>query len=184
MENSRSVTVLITLAMAVGLAPAVVCGADSLAQCAQLPDDAERLACYDRLAGRAPSVPTVATGLAATQSSGPAPATAPARAAVVASEPAAAPDPVADFGLSQQALKERDPDGWAESITGTVGSVAQSASGRYVVALDNGQVWAQTETNAHPVLKAGDVVKIKRAALGSFVLNGPRSVSWRVRRVR
>lgn len=93
-------------------------------------------------------------------------------------------DPVADFGLSQREIEERDPTGWTESITGTVGSVSQAASGRYVVTLGNGQAWIQTNTDSYPVLKTGDAVKIRRAALGSYVLNGPRSISWRVRRVR
>jgi hypothetical protein len=33
-------------------------------------------------------------------------------------------------------------------------------------------------------VRAGDTVTIRRGAVGSFVLSGPHSVSWRVRRVR
>lgn len=174
MEDRRSATLLVTLATAACFTPFVAHSTESLAQCSHVPDDAERLACYDRLSGRAPTVRTEST----------AQLPAPVRASAVASGPTTVLDPVAAFGLSQQEIEERDPTGWTESITGTVGSVSQAASGRYVVTLGNGQAWIQTNTDSYPVLKTGDAVEIRRAALGSYVLNGPRSISWRVRRVR
>ena len=36
---------------------------------------------------------------------------------------------------------------------------------RYVITLDNGQVWTQSETNTRQILAPGDTVTIKRAAL-------------------
>lgn len=180
------------MGVAGGLASHAARGADPLAECVQLADDASRLSCYDRVAGRgnAERLQAVVDGSAAVSASTATPATAaaaakpPVAAASDAKGSVSATDPVADFGLSQRVLKERAPADWVDSVPATVESVGQSASGRYVVTLKNGQVWTQTETNSFPVLRPGDPVTIKRAAVGSFVLNGPRSISWRVRRVR
>ena len=163
-------------------------GQDSLESCARISDDARRLACYDGLAGR------VRQGTAVAAAPSPAPATAPDTAAVLAPAPAAAGaapvaaapvavDRVAEFGLSDQARKEREPEKWVESVTARVTNVGQTASDRYVITLDNGQVWVQSETNTRAILAPGDTVTIKRAALGSFKLSGPRSVFWRVKRL-
>lgn len=163
-------------------------GQDSLESCARISDDARRLACYDGLAGR------VMQGTAVAAAPSPAPATAPEIATAPATAPAAADAPpvaatpvavdrVADFGLSDQARKEREPEKWVESITARVTNVGQTASDRYVITLDNGQVWVQSETNTRAILAPGDTVTIKRAALGSFKLSGPRSVFWRVKRL-
>lgn len=199
MGNRLSVAVLIgAVGTAVLLPPASRADA-SLTPCVEIADDAARLACYDRVAGRATAAPvtsapaaaasaTAAPAAAASATAAPAtaaPATAaPATTVVPPATAASGNDPVAEFGLSQQAIKQRDPEGWVDSISGTVRGVTQNASGRYVVELDNGQVWAQAETDAYPVLKAGDAISIRRAAVGSFVLTGPRSVAWRVRRLR
>jgi len=191
----RSAISVAILAVAAGAVPPGAWGQDSLASCAQVQDDTRRLACYDVLAGRsaggaAPSVaaapaaaPTDSAASAAVATTGAAAVAAVPAAAVPAAGPAAALDPVADFGLSAQALKERAPDDWVESITATVNSVTLNASNRFVITLHNGQVWTQNETDSWPVLKPGDTVTIKRAAMGSFMLTGPRAVSWRVRRV-
>jgi hypothetical protein len=117
------------------------------------------------------------------------------RAAAAAAPPAAAAappvaavpvavDPVADFGLSEQVKKQREPEQWVESVTARVTNVGMTAYDRYVITLDNGQVWAQSETSTRAILAPGDTVTIKRAAMGSFKLSGPRSVYWRVRRLQ
>jgi hypothetical protein len=151
-----------------GFAPGNVMGQDTLATCAQIEDDNRRLVCYDRLTGRGPKGTSTPVPVAATAAAVTLPST----------------DPAADFGLSQQVIKERDPDQWVESIAAAVSNVGKGASGRYVVSLDNDQVWEQIETDSYPVLKPGDAVTIRRAAVGSFILAGPRSISWRVRRTR
>jgi hypothetical protein len=178
--KSLSLAILIGMNGVAALLPLNAHGDGVLASCVDIADAAARLACYDRIAGRVSTTPVPAAVDPGTNSVPPAP---PA-AAVATTRPPADKDPVAEFGLSQQVLKQRDPEGWMDSIAGTVRGVTQNTSGRYVVELDNGQVWAQSETNSYPVLKAGDSVNIRRGAVGSFVLTGPRSVSWRVRRLR
>lgn len=167
---------------AVLAAPGVGRSQGSLEACATIDDDAQRLGCYDRLAGRAvQSSPSLGPS---SQSAAPG---VPAAAAVgggVAARPAVVADPVADFGLSDLAIKQRAPDEWVGSISGRVTTVSILGNDRYVITLENGQVWEQTERNPRAILSPGDSVTIKRAALGSFKLNGPRSVYWRVQRVK
>ncbi len=171
-------------------APLTARSQGSLEACAEINDDAQRLTCYDRLAGRAmqgPASPTFAAP-AEPPPGAAAPSTAAAPAGVVASaaatKPAVAKDPVADFGLSEQAIKERAPEEYVERIAGRVTNVGLAPSDRYVITLDNGQVWEQSERNPRAILAPGDTVTIKRAALGSFKLSGPRSVYWRVQRLK
>lgn len=150
---------------------------DALANCAAIADDHERLTCYDRLAGRVPAA--VPASVAAT--------------APVALPPGPIPtvtaaDPLADFGLTQTAKRERDPERWAretpQSIAGTVAVVQRNAEDRLVVTLDNDQVWVQSETKPNIILRPGDSVTIRRAAMGSFMLVTSNKLATRVRRVR
>lgn len=50
-----------------------------------------------------------------------------------------------------------------------------------VVQLDNGQTWALDDGPV--MLRAGDTIVIKRAALGSFLMTTPTSRVYRVRRL-
>lgn len=143
---------------------------DTQAQaCIGIMNDTERLACYDR-ALRGDSVP-------AAHAQDPA-ATATPRAV----------DPIAEFGLSesqkraqqQAGARDRAPD----SITGTVSRVDRQATGGLIMTLDNGQVWVQAEALTMARVQAGDLVTIRKAALGSHLLVTPGGVAVRVRRVR
>jgi hypothetical protein len=105
-------------------------------------------------------------------------------AAAEAAAPEVPADSAADFGLPMQVILERNSVGRVESINANVTVVTTNESGRFVVELDNGHVWVQTEIDTYPTLKSGDPVTIKRAALGSFRLTGPLKISWRVRRLK
>ena len=123
--------------------------------CASIRDDADRLACYDRAFGS------------------------PAR-------PEAAPE--TKFGYTEQEAKRqagepREPDG-PRSISATVTSLDRSRDGKFVVTLDNAQVWSQSEYNSQADVAIGDTVTVRRGALGSYLLVTKAGIGTRVRRVK
>jgi hypothetical protein len=164
-------------------------------RCATVADDLDRLACYDAEFGR----PEPA-GAASVQVTAPAPqpgpagtvpiapATASAGAAVAAGTIAApVSSPEADFGLSKWTKRNLDPEAAKAApkrITARVQQVGQQRDGRFVVTLDNDQVWLQSETMSRARVAVDDEVTIREAALGSFLLVTPNDVATRVRRVR
>jgi hypothetical protein len=169
-------------------APLSATGAEAGHPCAAEVSDAARLACYDAAFGRpeAPAgtrggspVVAAAPAMAVTQ---PVPSSAPASAAALDANPAA------DFGLSQQAIRARDPEqaekNDPEQITGTVAMVAYRPRGEMVVTLDNGQVWVQSQIDRKARLNDGDTVTIKKGALASYLLVTPSKVATRVKRVQ
>lgn len=124
-----------------------------LADCRQLTDDRQRLACYDNLAGLAApagSTPEALFGLEATESA----------------------------KLLQRRLGEEPVEVLQQAVT----TVAADRYGKLRITLANGQAWEQTDSDRLN-LKPGDTVTIRRAALGSFLLTGPSGPrSIRVRR--
>jgi uncharacterized cupin superfamily protein len=130
-------------------------------------DDADRVACYDRALGRGPTAPNAQAAAAAAVAAAPAPR-------------AASTD---EFGLSEQARREREGVDLADSIDGTVAAVGRNTTNRQVVTLQSGQVWVQAEATTRVRLKAGDVVTIKRAAMGSYILAKANHGSMRVKRL-
>lgn len=170
-----------------------------LAHCAAIAGAEARLACYDTLAGHAapgaaaPAVVAMAPAVAAAAPPAPAthaPAT-PAAIAPAAVATAAAPAPAAapvnpaeaaqNFGLSSAQLHTA-PAG-PVSIEAHVTQVTVDRALRSFVVLDNGQTWASTDGGLE--LNTGELVTIRRAALGSFMLVSTTSRhSYHVRRVR
>lgn len=69
-----------------------------------------------------------------------------------------------------------------KSITSKVAAFGRSPNHRTQVTLDNGQVW-EYQDDPDPLLSIGDSVTIKRARLGSFLLQTPAKLSHRVSRI-
>lgn len=98
---------------------------------------------------------------------------------------AAPVDATVAFGLTEQRERERE-DAAEESvaqISAKVEQVRVKPRDALVLTLDNGQVWQQTSNFGSLTLRAGDGVRIKRAALGSYLLYPPNGGSVRVRRL-
>jgi hypothetical protein len=166
---------------------------NALAPCVDISSSADRLACYDKLAGRvsapktlvaAPS--TAAPSTAAPSAAAPA-AAAPSAVASVAAVPAPAAAPTEeDFGRSKVRKARAAANSGAppeiKSITAKVAAFGRSPNGRSRVTLDNGQIW-EYQDDPDPLLSIGDSVTIKRARLGSFLLQTPAKLSHRVSRI-
>jgi hypothetical protein len=69
-------------------------------------------------------------------------------------------------------------------MSATVASVIQPLSGKFVVKLDNGQIWSQQEVLDFP-LQEGDVVTVRHGVLGVlWMSNGRRHLETRVQRIK
>ncbi len=70
-----------------------------------------------------------------------------------------------------------------DNVEMTVARVRALANGYHAFVMENDQVWAQVEPQGVRNVRAGDTVRIERAALGSFRLISPRGgAGHRVRR--
>jgi hypothetical protein len=185
---------LVVLGLAAGI------DQQALNACAAIDDDNQRLACYDGLFR-----PTAPPSRNATAGETGLPATAPLRAveaapagaaavappapplAAAPSVPAPAPEvtasppapasPAEKFGLSAEQVEARRPDATPEieSIESRVVAVRGLPRDRFVLTLENSQVWEQTEPTPRQRFYAGDAITIRKASMGSFLASGPNS---------
>ena len=164
------VRVAIMLSLAAAQAPVHASSPDPLAvqlkRCASLTDASTRLACYDALAGLAPSATTA--GAAPSPAAGGPQAKTPSSAAVAA--PGA--PPAEEFGVHNGPLEVKRGPVREKRMLAVVSTVSSRANGELVVTLDNGQVWVQIEPANFPV-KPGDHIEIDVGAFGSYVLWSP-----------
>jgi len=166
--NLRPPWALLPLAFAVLAAQAA--SSDAPQRCSEIGDDLARLGCYDAIF-RKPAASAASTA-------------APAAAAASAATSVAA-SPETDFGLTEAAKRARDPQQEIlESITGTVTAVGRRPAGELIVTLENGQVWTQVTVDQRARVAAGDMVTIRKAALGSHLLETQGRYATRVRRVK
>ena len=158
------------LSLAAAQAPVQASSPDPLAvqlkRCASLTEASARLACYDALAGLAPSATTAGTA--------PSPAAGGSQASTPSSAAVAAPSapPAEEFGVHNGPLEVKRGPVREKRMLAVVSTVSNRANGELVVRLDNGQVWVQLEPTNFPV-KPGDHVEIDVGAFGSYVLWSP-----------
>lgn len=74
---------------------------------------------------------------------------------------------------------EQPPDKFSAAV-----SQIEWRNGMFVVTLDNGQVWMQSERDSRVQLDAGDAVNFRRAALGSWLMSSGQGIAARVKRLR
>jgi hypothetical protein len=137
--------------------------------CAQVQDDAQRLQCYDGAVGRLRQAET--------------------QGQVVAVDRAQAADIERDsFGFHLPSLGRLLPnleggDRVIDNVEMTVAVVRRSPTGYHTFQMENGQIWTQVEPDSARNVRAGDVITIERASLGSFRLSSSRGgAAHRVRR--
>ncbi len=148
--------------------------ADQSHRCATVYEDAQRLACYDTAFGKPVRV-----------TEAPAAAPAPARAAVPAPVTAKAPaePPVAAGKTPKRDAKEGKAAAERVRITSAVAALKRARDGRFEATLQNGEVWAQLEPDSRIEVGVGDVVTIRPAVLGSFLMDTRSGATTRVKRV-
>jgi hypothetical protein len=127
--------------------------------CAQLRNDTERLACYDQAFGKPP-----------------------------ASAAATSPAPNEQFGFTEKEMARNSGPSAApaapDSVTAAIKSLDRRRDGKFVVTLDNTQVWAQSEFNSQADVQVGDAITVRRGALGSYLLVTKAGIGTRVKRVK
>jgi len=162
--------------------PAAPVPASALQACAEIGSSAERLACYDRLAGRVPppSPQAGAPAAAVRASSGAAAPSSPSPPQDAGAPPSPPPPQTESFGLYH--AEHPAPPPAAKSLTARVVGLGVSSNGRTTVTLEGGELWELDD--ADPVLAQGDSVTITRAAFGSFLMTTPSRRTHRAHRLR
>jgi hypothetical protein len=185
--NPSTVAIALVLTAAATTATAATSDADML-RCAALPARDARLDCYDALAHQLSSKAAAPTA-AQIPATPPAPATAPAAAPAAAPAPSSAvtqapasvvPGDPKNFGLT--AVQQHTADLGPQMITATISNLGSNQKGEAFVMLDNGQTWSVTDNDGW--LATGQAVRIKKAAMGSYLMLIPSNHSYHVRRLK
>ncbi|MDP5147193.1 hypothetical protein ORI98_12195 [Shewanella sp. ULN5] len=150
-----------------------------LSICAVKSDKLDRLICFDDLAAKVQQANANGHAVAVTLPAVAAQATAPAvqsnAVPVVSSVPQ---NPAADFGL--QKTVEED----LGKLYFEVAAVTKDPYGKFIITLNNGQVWKQTENDRYKLNK-GQIIYIEKGALSSFLLGTDnRNSTTRVKRLK
>jgi len=160
--------------------------ADALVNCRALASAVARLDCYDQLADTQTATASQATRIGTPERAAPTVA-ATETAAAATMEPTADASQEALFGKNEKEIRKsaQDAAGTTEidQMAARVSEVRQSATGKTIITLDNGQVWKQIDSSRLR-LSSDDQVTIRRASLGSFMLykTGSKSL-MRVKRI-
>lgn len=195
MQRRVTVLIVVLLCMAAGMRAEAQPVPATLHACVTIASEKERLRCFDHEMAQLEAASTRGEAPASNASKAntlPPAVTAPAVA--VAANPtipsAAALPPEQTFGLSgDQILKLESrqagspaPQPKLKNLTAQITRVTQNSQGRWVITLNNGQVWRQSETREFQA-SPGLAVKISSGAMGSYWLE-TNSHNWtRVERV-
>lgn len=141
--------------------------------CADISEDAARLACYDQSIGR----------LRAAESEGQVVAVDRAQMQTIERDAFGFSLPSIANILTRRGNNDGDADrDIVERIEMEVARVASRLDGRHSFVMTNGQSWIQIQPNSASNVRPGDTITIRRAALGSYMLSPERGAAHRVRR--
>lgn len=89
-----------------------------------------------------------------------------------------------DAVTSEEMVRQAAGIGRLEELNQRITAMRRNPDGKLVLTLENGQVWVQLDSR-RVRLAAGDEVRIRRAAMGSYLLAGAdMTQGMRVRRIR
>jgi hypothetical protein len=195
---TTALTVLLLSAASMHAGAQAVPVPGSLHACGSITADKERLACFDHEMAKLEGAPAreAAKGVAATSNptSNPTPTATPTvatptSAANTTPAPGGQLPPEQAFGLSGDQIRAREARQQGapqptrlKNITAQIASASQNSAGRWMITLDNGQVWRQAETRTFEA-SPGATAKISSGAMGSFWLETNRHNWTRVERV-
>lgn len=146
-------------------------GVDMFNQCAEVANDAERLACFDRVT-REMRAATRPSGSAATSTR---PIT-PQQSAQRERE---------DFGLDPAKVKQQSSQPKPiKQIRARLAAAKVVGPGYWTFLLDDGAIWqmSELERNFQPP-RPGETVRVRRGVLGGFLLDTGRQTPVRVKRI-
>lgn len=172
----RLIAATILLAAA---APALAQNPAAILACAAIARDAERLACYD--AAVADSSPQARAAAEARARESARIAAEEAAVAAAAAKARSEAEALAEakrrreaFGAEAVAARGKErfvPDpAEIQEIETTLVEILTNTSGLGVFLLGNNQLWRQVDTARRPNIRAGDKVRLHRAALGGYKL--------------
>lgn len=141
-----------------------------LFECRNLPGEAERLACYDQ----------AVTAVQAAEAS---------RELVMMDRQQVRRARRSLFGLSLPDLNIFDNDNedseTVTELTSTIRSATETGNGRWIFTLEDGARWVQIDSRQFSRFpRSGHTIRIRRAAMGSYMANVDGQVAIRVRRER
>lgn len=171
--GARSLGFILLGAVLVAPLHAETASTEDVYACAALENDADRLACYDTAVGR----------LQQAEEAGDITTVSRTEVETVQKEA---------FGFSLPSLPTfgRNSDEAAQPkqvdrIELAVASISETALGKLIVRLENGQVWEQTDSDRvyYSKRKGVESAEVKRAAFGSFRMKLDGGRAFRVKRV-
>jgi hypothetical protein len=89
---------------------------------------------------------------------------------------------IPSFDLFDRDQRQREEE--VDRVESPVASAVRDGVGKWVVNLQNGQTWRQTDSRALPRVRRGDKVELRRGALGSFFMRVGGQPGVRAERAR
>jgi hypothetical protein len=109
---------------------------------------------------------------------------APAHCRAADETPKGVPQPRAGEGWTREEARTEERIPSFTVIAATVVQLSVRKNGRFIVTLDNGTVWSQSQNKADVRVAVGDPITLRKSTLGSYLLVTREGVSTRVKRDR
>jgi hypothetical protein len=98
--------------------------------------------------------------------------------------PRGIPQPRTGEGWTREEARKEERVPSLTVIAATVIQLSVRSNGRFIVTLDNGTIWSQSQNKSDVRVAVGDNITLQKATLGSYLLVTKDGVSTRVKRDR